>query len=215
MSSTNRKGTERVAHDFYVTPQDHVELFLNEFSKIDPAFPSHMRSGKVLDPSAGGMTKAGKLFVGLDKQGNRKYLKYGVTPMTYPEAIRNVFEVEIDTFDLRKNSFAETKGNFLTHDFDKNYNVVITNPPFGIIQEFINKAYDITQDGAYIIMLCRLNFFGSKKRFNFFKNRKPTYSIVHHERMGFTPNGKKDSIEYCHNVWIKGNNPDHTKLIVI
>lgn len=64
-------------------------------------------------------------------------------------------------------------------------------------------------------MLLRLNFFGSIARFEFFSKYRPKYCYVHHERMSFTDNGKRDSIEYCHMVFKKGYSGKYTKLRVI
>ncbi len=64
-------------------------------------------------------------------------------------------------------------------------------------------------------MLLRLNFFESKKRKEFFDKHMPEYSIVHHKRISFTPDGKTDSICYQHCIWRKNYNPEYAKLKVI
>ena len=43
MSATNR-GTKRIESDFYATPKDCIQNFINYYGSID---------GKVLEPSAG------------------------------------------------------------------------------------------------------------------------------------------------------------------
>ena len=204
MSSTNRTRRERnTTYDYYVTPQDHIELFLNEFARVDSNFPAYLRNSNVLDPGAGGQIE----LVGEAPET--------ITEMSYPAVIKKMYGVDIDTFDLRPDSPAKIHGDFLVHNFNKQYDVIITNPPFNIIEDFINRALSIVSNGGYVIMLCRLNFFGSKKRFNFFQKTPPNYCFVHHKRMSFTKDGKTDSIEYCHNVWIKGNKCKFTKLMVI
>lgn len=43
----------------------------------------------------------------------------------------------------------------------------------------------------------------------------PKYCYVHHKRMGFTDDGKTDSIEYAHFVWQKGVSWAYTRLYLI
>ncbi len=94
--------------------------------------------------------------------------------------------------------------------------------------QIIKKSIDLAPDGGYVIMLLRLNFFGSKDRFPFFEEFMPKYCYVHHKRISFIPestqkqliaNGEKrmssDSIEYAHYVWQKGFETEFTKLKVI
>lgn len=139
--------------------------------------------------------------------------------MSYPEFINNELigtsEGLIDTMDIRDDSLAEIKADFLAYDFKQEYDIIITNPPFNLAQEIIQKALTVVQDGGYVIMLLRLNFFGSKARKNFWEKQMPVYAYVHNRRMSFTDDGKTDSIEYMHCVWQRGNYPRHTKIRVI
>ena len=84
-----------------------------------------------------------------------------------------------------------------------------------IAREIIGKALNDVKDGGLVIMLLRLNFFGSRARFSFWEKNMPTFCYVHNERIGFTDNGTTDSIEYMHAVWIKGERQKFTKLRVI
>ena len=43
----------------------------------------------------------------------------------------------------------------------------------------------------------------------------PVRCYVHSKRIGFTDDGKTDSIEYMHCVWHKATKPDATKLKVL
>ncbi|MDR2572281.1 MAG: hypothetical protein LBD23_18560 [Oscillospiraceae bacterium] len=70
-------------------------------------------------------------------------------------------------------------------------------------------------DGGWIVMLLRLNFFGSKQRKPFWDKFMPRYVFVHHKRIGFTKGGGTDSIEYAHFCWQKGNYPEFCELKVI
>lgn len=137
-------------------------------------------------------------------------------PMSYPEAINKVIpNLSVRTIDIRQDSRAELKENYLFMQLDYKPDVIITNPPFIIAREIIEKSLHDVKDGGLVIMLLRLNFFGSKARFSFWQKNMPSYCYVHSERMGFTDDGKTDSIEYIHSVWIKGQNPRYVKLKII
>lgn len=188
MSSTNRGNNNRRNQDYYVTPVLEIEKFLYHFSKY-----VNIEDMKILDPSAGG-----------DKNN----------PMSYPKALRP-YKCLIDTIDVREDSKASTVADYLTTELDYQPDMIITNPPFNQALNFIKKALDDVKPGGYVVMLCRLNFYGSQRRKDFWDKTMPLWSYVHSKRMSFTPDGKTDSIEYVHNVWKKGLNPEFTKLKVI
>lgn len=205
MSSTNR-GDARNTHisDFYVTPQECIlQFFGNWIDDLMGEYHDDMLSvgtnpelAKWLDPCAG---------------GDKTHL------MSYPEVIKKEFNPEIiKTLDIREDSLAEKKGDYLTTKIKENYyDVIITNPPFNIAREIIEKALEDVKENGYVVMLLRLNFFGSNQRFDFWEKQLPTWAYVHHRRMSFTDDGKTDSIEYMHAVWQKGANPAFTMLKVI
>lgn len=185
MSSTNR-GYERHKTDYYVTPVREIEKFLTSFNY-------NFNGKKILDPCAGGDEAHG---------------------MSYPDAFRNLYNINIDTNDIREDSLASIKSDYLDNEFS-GYDVIITNPPFFCATEIIEKALQDVNEGGVVIMLLRLNFFGSKERNPFFKNNMPTYCFVHSKRMSFTGDKATDSIEYMHAVWIKGSNPEFSNLKVL
>lgn len=200
MSSTNR-GYDRHATDYYVTPKEAVKSFLvNWMSDLNGEFSSDYskvgdRPGDVrwLDPCAG---------------GDQKH------DMTYPVVLKELFDVDAETIDIREDSLAKNKEDYLLADVAK-FDVIITNPPFYLAEQIINKALKDVEDGGYVVMLLRLNFFGSKQRFPFWQNQLPVWAYVHHRRFSFTDDGKTDSIEYMHTVWQKNSDPAFTMLKVI
>lgn len=197
MSSTNRSEA-RKSHksDYYVTPVEQIELFLKEFGRYE-----NILDKSILDPCAGGL-------IGKDK-------------MSYPVAIKNVasklnITPEIETIDIREDSLANIKNDYLQIDCKGKYDVIITNPPFNISLDIIKKAIAEVKDNGFVIMLLRLNYFGSKARKKFWQTYGlPKYCFVHHKRMSFTDDGKTDSIEYAHFVWQKGFKENYTMLRVI
>jgi len=195
MSSTNRSAV-RDAHisDYYKTPVNDVLLFLDNVNNI-------IIKGDVLDPCAGGVK---------DKE-----------TMSYVEALEKHSLVinKIDSIDIREDSCALTVGDYLLLNCKNKYDTIITNPPFALALDIIQKALNDIKPNGYVIMLLRLNFFGSDDRKPFFELHMPEYCFVHHKRISFGLNkkGKKssDSIEYAHFIWKKDHNPEFTKLKVI
>ena len=207
MSSTNRSNA-RDGHvsDYYVTPLQPIKDLLDCLSK-QPETQNMFIQGNLLknylqyfDPCAG---------------GNPSSETKGYNPMSYPEALRGRGALFIQTNDIREDSLAEVKSDYIASEtiIDR-ADVIITNPPFNKAVEIIKKAQLEVKDGGYVIMLLRLNFFGSKEREEFWKDNMPVLTIVHRKRISFLK-GATDSIEYMHCVWTKGVNQNHTKLLII
>ena len=196
MSSTNRKNAkERHKSDYYVTPQKCIKDFLDAF--LEDKKSLSLDELLILDPCAGG-----------DSQH----------PMSYPEVLIRDFGVKplyLTTVDIREDSLAQWKGDFLRGSSGLDYDLIITNPPFNLAKEFITKSLEYVPDGGYVIMLLRLNFLGSKARKQFLIDHMPKYIYVHNRRMSFTDDGKTDSIEYMHAVWEKGYHPKYSLTRII
>ena len=207
MSSTNRsKAREKHVADYYVTPISEITKFLDAFFKEQQILQFLLKTGSpVLDPCAGGDRE-----LGIDEKP--------IHPMSYPEALKQagIPEKSIHSCDIREDSLAKYKRNYLEWKEAKNqYDLIITNPPFNISIDIIKKAlYDVKQ-GGFVIMLLRLNYFGSKGRKQFWDDFPPKYAFIHNERMSFTDDGGTDSIEYMHCVWQKGYKPQFTLTKVI
>lgn len=194
MSSTKR-GTKREVSDYYKTPVLAIMDFLREFLADHP----HLCfDGKyILDPCAGGAD---------------------LETMSYPEALlKYVYKepISIETMDIREDSRARTKADYLKTKIDYWPDVIITNPPFSLALAIIDKALVDVKQGGLVIMLLRLNFFGSRERSEWFLKHMPLYCYVHSKRMKFREGSGTDSIEYMHAVWQKGNYPKFTQMRVI
>ncbi len=182
MSSTGR-GYERHKTDYYVTPANVVGAFIKRFE--EKVFDFNPR-WQYLDPCCGG------------DQNN---------PATYIEVLKDHLgpETKITGIDIRTDSRSDVQGDFLTMDLKENHpDVIISNPPFYLAEEFIVHSLNKVSEGGLVIMLLRLNFFGSQKRRNFFENNMPKYCFIHHRRISFT-GGPTDSIEYAHFVFQKND----------
>lgn len=220
MSSTNRGGF-RHASDYYATPTQEIKRFL-------PAMMSHYNISNPedliwYDPCAGGGIQIVETRSGEKLSRNN--------PMAYPSTIQNLYGAKVITQDIREDSEADHIGSYI--DMENKYNgkgiqtewfqnrlqtpienpdVIITNPPFSHATQVIKQALlDVSPDG-YVVMLLRLNFFGSQEREEFFKDNIPDSIFVHSRRMSFTPDRKTDSVEYAHFVWKPNNQSKFSAL---
>lgn len=78
--------------------------------------------------------------------------------------------------------------------------------------EFLEKSMKIVKKNGKVIMLLRLGFLASEKRFNFMKENPPTDVLVLHKRPSFTGKGT-DAQEYAWFVWDKGKKTQTIKII--
>lgn len=205
MSSTNRTNAKaRHISDYYVTPQwcivDFMNAWIEDLEKEKNDFlelSENLSNIAVLDPCAGGDS---------------------FHAMSYPDVLINKYNFDpnlLDTVDVREDSLAATKYDFLNLKIVQDYDLVITNPPFNLAMEFIKKSLNSVQEGGYVVMLLRLNFLGTKLRKPFLQSNMPKWIYVHNRRMSFTDDNKTDSIEYMHAVWQKGYNPKHSLIRII
>lgn len=86
---------------------------------------------------------------------------------------------------------------------------ILTNPPYRIAQKFIEKALEITQNNAYIIMFLKIQFLEGQERKEMFKKYPPKYVYVNSARQLCAMNGEFDkykatAICYCWYIWEKG-----------
>lgn len=129
--------------------------------------------------------------------------------MSYPTAIETLYgdtSYSIFTIDIRDDSTASFKSDYLKTDIPTKPQIIITNPPFNIALDIVKKALNDVAEGGYVIMLLRLNFLETKARKTFFDEYMPKYIFVH---------GSTDSVAYCHMVWQKGHHPEFSKIKVI
>ena len=105
--------------------------------------------------------------------------------------------------------------DFLTWKTDKKFEGIITNPPFSLAQEFIEKGMELLTDNGQMAMFLKIQFLESAKRKEFFEKYPPKYIYVFRDRMATWNNGnevdpstgKKWATTFCHAwfVWEKGS----------
>jgi predicted RNA methylase len=180
MSSTNR-GSARLADDHYETPAWAVHRILEA---LPPEFP---RNGVWLEPCAG----TGAII-------RATHLKPEIVKPTKWLAVdlsRNASEIDFTSLEGTKVSWKQ--GDFLDPWDGEKVDVVFTNPPYSLAQEFVEQSLKVA---SHVVMLLRLNFLASGKRSTFMRTTAPDVYVLPN-RPSFTTDGHTDSIEYAWFVW--------------
>lgn len=80
--------------------------------------------------------------------------------------------------------------DFLTYDFlDQKFDNIITNPPYSLAQEFLEKSMKITNEGGKVAMFLKIQFLEGVKRLEMFKKYPPKYIYVFTKRQNPWRNG--------------------------
>ncbi len=196
MSSTNR-GSKRMSEDYYPTPDWCVHALLKKLGRLF--------GWDWLEPCAGdgaiirAVTNFYRSNPGLDTP--IRLDKPTVIPYKEPRWTA----VELRSDAARQQMVLEPRvewiqpQDFLTWETENRYDVVLTNPPFGLAMPFIIKSMKFADR---VIMLLRLDFLGSLERAEFHKQH-PADIYKLRRRPAFI-NGKTDSCEYAWFVWGDG-----------
>lgn len=190
MSSTKR-GRARQRADNYPTPGWAVRRFLEA---VD------LPNGRWLEPCAGD----GAIIDAVHSKRDPTKIEWSAyeirkSPMKkLSDVSKNVHALQADF--LKMDGLSETNRHF--------YNVAITNPPFLLAMEFIERCMYLSE---HTVMLLRLNFVASEKRADFMRSERPDIYVLPN-RPSFVGGGKTDSIEYAWFHWWKGSNG---KMVVL
>lgn len=165
-------ASKREENDFYATNPETLKMFLYEFWK-DNTFEGN----EILEPACG----------------------QGHISKTLKELLPNF---NITSTDLIDRGYGVSGVDFLTYDYKKMFDVVITNPPFSLAKEFIEKGLKISN--KHVIMLCKIQLLEGTKRKEMFLNTPLKYVYVHTTRQAtwkegkpLDPNGKKWATTMC------------------
>lgn len=94
-------------------------------------------------------------------------------------------------------SYAELSEGIDYFTVDFNTDLIITNPPFSIALEFLEKSL---KEAKTVVYLLRLNFMGSQKRKEFWQKNPPSHLFTLSERpcfSAFCKGSKKLKIKGC------------------
>lgn len=133
-------------------------------------------------------------------------------------AINNFFtnKREITGIDLVDRGYPNTIiTDFLTYETNKKWEGIISNPPYSLAMEFIEKSMELLEDNGQMAMFLKIQFLEGAKRKDFFEKYPPKYIYVFRNRMATWNNGqpvdpktgKKWATTMCHAwfIWEKGS----------
>ena len=182
MSSTNR-GSERNQLDAYYTPQELANAIVDRL----PIQEGH----ECLEPHV----------------GSAAFYRALIPRAKFVDACDLNSEV---TRPLKYNKYDgyTWTGDFLEfNNSGQQYDWIVGNPPYSDAQAHVEKALSLLKDNGNLVFLLRLNFLGSKKRHEWWKDHKnnPLYKVtIITPRPSFTGGGT-DSCEYAVFWWVKSH----------
>lgn len=190
MSSTNRGGKRSEADD-YPTPYWCTERLMDVTCPQPDAvdLTDVLPGGRWCEPGAGD----GNIVMAIKRQ-----------------------DITFDLYELRKpcekklKKLAKTDKrikniticDWINYRFRrKRYDVLITNPPFHLAEDFLKVGL---QRARFTVLLLRLNYVGTDKRWQWLHDNMPK-AMVLPNRPSFNDDGKTDSIEYAWMIWDSEN----------
>lgn len=150
---------KRVENDFYATPRNATEAILNMVNL----------KGSILEPAAG----QGHISVVLKEK--------------YPYS--EIVSTDLVQREERFGVHIEGGVDFLTYDFKRHFDNIITNPPFNIAQEFIERGLQLANDK--VIMFAKIQLLEGNKRKEMFDNAPLKYIYVFSKRVNPLRNGEE------------------------
>jgi len=73
--------------------------------------------------------------------------------------------------------------DFLEYETEKRYDYLITNPPYSLGKEFVEKGLTLLKDGGKMAMFLKIQFLEGDKRRELYKQNPPKYIYVFTKRM--------------------------------
>lgn len=140
-----------------------------------------------------------KLFEVVDFSTDEKYFEPCAGIGIVSEYLRNR-GLYVVTNELFEHGYTtEYNEDFLNTDIEFNYDTIISNPPYKLANEFVNKGFECTKE-QYLLL--RLQFLESKKRYEqlFSKGHlKNVYVFVSHISCteGIEQKETANSVTYC------------------
>ena len=176
MSATNR-GKKRMESDNYATPIKTINKFLDYWYPLNDKL--------ILEPSAG----KGNICKSIK---DRHPLSKIIANEIRKEENDNLSKVSDIVYNL----------DFLNFKGDMAFDLIISNPPFSLAKEFLEKCFEVANDNTDIVMLLRLAFLESRKRYDFWQKHPVSSLYILSERPCFI-NNKSDATAYAWFVFSK------------
>ena len=73
--------------------------------------------------------------------------------------------------------------DFLSWETEKQFDTIITNPPYSLASEFIERCLDLLRIGGQMAMFLKIQFLEGQKRKNMYSMHPPKYIYVFRNRM--------------------------------
>lgn len=108
------------------------------------------------------------------------------------DVIKKYYDTEIFVSDLVDRGYPNTLvADFLTHNFERKFDNIITNPPYSLAQEFLEKGMEVIKDNGKIAMFLKIQFLEGSKRREMFIKYPPKYIYVFSKRQNPWRNGSQ------------------------
>jgi hypothetical protein len=166
-------------------------------------FPDLVK-GDCLDPSAG----HGELMLKLVKHNpDNHHMVVDVRKQELREWYKNGLMDKIG----QMNCWVD---DYLDRPIHKKFNTIISNPPFSITREFVEKSLQHIYPDGHVIFLHRLNWLGTQDRSLWHMEKPLKHVIIITKRPIFVRDDVKKNIadvyEYCMMIWQKSFKGDPT-----
>lgn len=154
----------RVENDYYATPFNATEALLNALNESGET----LSNDSILEPSAG--------------EGHIVKVLKDFYP--YNEIVANDIAYRGSRLGIDVNGGID----FLNYEPHRKFDTIITNPPFALAQEFIEKAFELSNH--YVIMFAKIQLLEGDKRRKMFDNSPLKYVYVFSKRVNPLRNGE-------------------------
>ena len=154
----------RVENDYYATPFNATEALLNALNESGET----LSGDTILEPSAG--------------EGHIVKVLKDFYP--YNEIVANDIAYRSSRLGIDVNGGID----FLNYEPHRKFDTIITNPPFALAQEFIEKALELSNH--YVIMFAKIQLLEGDKRRKMFDNSPLKYVYVFSKRVNPLRNGE-------------------------
>ncbi len=183
MTIIKENGGERRENDFYETPLAFAATVMYNI----PCYPGLVKT--VLDPGA----------------GNGVWGK-ALRPWNYNAHITGIDIQPKSDLAVDKriyNTWIEC--DFQTIQIDQRFDLIMGNPPFKLVHEFVDKSLELLAPQGQLVFLMRLAMLESQKRYKTWWTHSPLKKVmVSPKRISFTGDGKSDDTAYAVFIWQDG-----------
>jgi len=103
--------------------------------------------------------------------------------------------------------------DYMEYNTEETYTSIITNPPYSLGKEFVEKSMELLEDGGKLAMFLKIQFMEGAKRIKMFEKYPPKYVYVFSKRMATWKEGNKTdengkrwatTMTHAWYVWEKG-----------